>query len=377
VRVAILGTRGVPAAYGGFETLAEELSTRLAARGHDVTVYSRRGAVREELRSFRGVRVVFAPTLRHKYLDTVVHGVTSGLHAAAERYDAVLFCNGANALACRLPRLLGSGTRVLLNVDGLERNRRKWNRLGRAVYALSERLSCVLPDVVVTDALEIRRYYLERYSQPSAFVPYGSDLPEPEDRTVLGRLGLEPGGYVLYVSRFEPENNPDAVVRAYRAVPGERPLVLVGSAPYAEGFIGRLREDAAKDPRVLLPGAIYGEGYRALLANAAAYVHATEVGGTHPALVEAMGFGRPVLVHDTPENREVAGEAALFWDAREPATLSRLLSALLADPARREALGAAARRRATSRYRWDDVTTAYEALLSGHEPHGLGSGPEC
>lgn len=375
MRVAILGTRGVPAAYGGFETLAEELGTRLAARGHDVTVYARRGAVLEETAAWRGMRVVFTPTLRHKYLDTVVHGVTSGLHAAAEGYDAVLVCNGANALSCRLPRLLGTGTRVLLNVDGLERNRRKWNRIGKAVYALSERLSCVLPDVVVTDAEEIRRYYLARYGKESAFVPYGSDLPAPRDLSVLGRLGLEPGSYVLYVSRFEPENNPDAVVRAWRSVPGDARLVLVGSAPYAEGFIAGLRAEAAGDPRVLLPGAIYGEGYRALLANAAAYVHATEVGGTHPALVEAMGYGRPVLVHDTPENREVAGDAALFWDAREPATLARPLTGLLPDPALREALGAAARQRAAARYRWDDVAAAYEALLGGLPPDGLPSGP--
>jgi len=377
VKLALLGTRGIPAAYGGFETLAEELAARLAARGHDVTVYARRGAVREELPSFRGARVVFTPTLRHKYLDTVVHGLTSGLHAAAEGYDAVLVCNGANALACRLPRLLGSGTRVLLNVDGLERNRRKWNRLGKAVYALSERLSCVLPDVVVTDAEEIFRYYRDRYGKESAFVPYGSDLPAPSDLSLLGRLGLEPGGYVFYVSRFEPENNPDAVVRAFRDVPGATPLVLLGSAPYAEGFIASLRGEAAKDPRVLLPGAVYGEGYRALLANAAVYVHATEVGGTHPALVEAMGFGRPVLVHDTPENREVAGEAALYWDARRPATLASLLAALLPDAARREALGAAARTRAEARYRWDDVADAYEALLAGRAPGGLRSGRAC
>ncbi len=377
MKIAILGTRGIPAAYGGFETLAEELGTRLARRGHDVTVYARRGAVREETDLFRGVRVVFAPTVRHKYLETVVHGISSGLHASAEGYDAVLVCNGANALSCRLPRLLGSGTRVVLNVDGLERNRRKWNRAGKAVYALSERLSCVLPDVVVTDAEEIRRYYRARYGLESAFVPYGSDLPEPEDLSVLARLGLEKEGYVLYVSRFEPENNPDAVVRAFRDVRGEVPLVLVGAAPYAEGFIAHLAREAAEDPRVLLPGAVYGDGYRALLANAAAYVHATEVGGTHPALVEAMGFGRPVLVHDTPENREVAGSAALWWDARDPATLTRHLERLLPDTAGRNALGAAARRRAEARYRWDDVTTAYETLLGGGPPLGLPWGTAC
>lgn len=365
MRVAILGTRGIPAAYGGFETLAEELAAGLADRGHDVTVYARPGGVRARVDTHRGARVVHLPTIRHKYLDTVVHGFVSGLHAAAQGFDAVLVCNGANALACRLPRLLGRPTRILLNVDGLERNRRKWNALGRLVYAISERLSCVLPDEVITDARAIERYYAERYGQRSSFIPYGADLPRPAGRDTLDRLGLAPGGYVLYVSRFEPENNPDAVVRGYRGVPGTAPLVLVGSAPYADELIARVNAEAAADPRVKLPGAVYGEGYRQLLANAAAYVHATEVGGTHPALIEAMGFGLPIVVHDTVENREVAGETALYWDAHRPETLTRALAGLLGDEAARGRLGEAARTRARDRYRWEDVTRAYESLMAG------------
>lgn len=365
MRLALLGTRGIPAAYGGFETLAEELSARLSARGHDVTVYARPAGVARQVREHRGARVVFLPTVRHKYLDTVVHTFVSGLHAASRGYDAVLVCNGINALTCRLPRLFGAGTRVVLNVDGLERNRRKWNLVGRLAYALSERLSCVLPDAVVTDARRIQRYYEERYGKASAFIPYGSDLPAPRARATLDRLGLDPGRYVLYVSRFEPENNPDAVLRGFKAVPGPTRLALVGSAPYADGLIARVQAEAALDPRVVLPGAVYGEGYRELLANAAAYVHATEVGGTHPALIEAMGFGRPLLVHDTPENREVAGETALYWDARRPETLTRALQVLLARPALAERLGAAARGRSLRLYRWEDVTDAYEALLRG------------
>jgi glycosyltransferase involved in cell wall biosynthesis len=365
VRIAILGTRGIPAAYGGFETLAEELSARLAARGHDVTVYARPHGVKERAAVHRGVRVVFLPTVRHKYLDTVVHGVLSGLHAAGQGFDAVLFCNGINALACRLPRLLGAGTRVALNVDGLERHRRKWNLLGRLAYAASERLSCVLPDAVVTDAHAIEAYYLSRYKTASTFIPYGSDLAPPGGRAALEALGLTPCGYVVYVSRFEPENNPDAVVRGFRAFTGGLKLVLVGSAPYADDFITRVDAEAARDPRVLLAGALYGEAYRELLANAAAYVHATEVGGTHPALVEAMGFGRPVLVNDTPENREAAGDAAVYWDVRDPASLTRGLTALLSDERERFRRGEAARARAMALYRWDAVTDAYERLLAG------------
>jgi len=365
MRLAVLGTRGVPAAYGGFETLAEELSARLAARGHDVTVYARPHGVAAVVPAHRGARVVHLPTLRTKYLDTVVHSALSGLHAATQGYDAVLVCNGANALLCRLPRLLGTPTKIVLNVDGLERNRRKWNALGKMVYALSERLSCVMPDAVVTDARSIQAYYRETYGKESFYIPYGSDLAPSASLAALERLGLVPGGYVLYVSRFEPENNADAVVRAFRIVPGEMKLVLVGAAPYADAFLAQIRAEAAGDPRILLPGALYGEAYRELLANTALYVHATEVGGTHPALLEAMGFGRPLVVHDTPENRETAGEAALYVDARRVESLAAGLAALLGDPAARERSSRAAFERARSRYLWDAVADAYETLLTG------------
>ena len=365
MKIAILGTRGIPAAYGGFETLAEELSTRLAARGHDVTVYARPASVAAKVPTYRDVRVVHLPTIRHKYFDTVVHGVLSALHASVSGYDAVLVCNAVNALAARFPRLLGAPTRVVLNVDGLERRRRKWNAAGRLVYALSERLSCVLPDATVTDARVIEDYYLRRYGTATIFIPYGADLPRPAGTRALDRLGLTPGGYVLYVSRFEPENNPDAVVRGFSRFGGDLRLALVGSAPYAAGFIETVRAEAARDPRIVVPGPVYGEGYRELMANAAAYVHATEVGGTHPALIEAMGFGRPLLVHDTPENREAAGETAIYWDARHPETLAEGLTALLSDPDGRRRRGEAARARASTLYRWSDVADAYERLLSG------------
>src|SRR6476659_754765 len=148
MRLAILGTRGIPARYGGFETLAEELSARLAARGHDVTVYTRTRYAEPGLASHRGARIRVLPTIPTKYLDTVAHGLISGFDAALERYDAVLVCNAINAASAFLPRL-GSRTRVVLNVDGLERNRRKWSPLGQLAYRFWERLSTIVPDGVV------------------------------------------------------------------------------------------------------------------------------------------------------------------------------------------------------------------------------------
>lgn len=365
MRLAILGTRGIPARYGGFETLAEELSARLAARGHEVTVYTRTRYAAPGIETWRGARVRVLPTVPTKYLDTVVHGALSALDAALERYDAVLVCNAINAAASFLPRLSGK-TRVVLNVDGLERNRRKWSFAGRAAYRVSERLSTILPDVVVSDARVIETYYRERYGLPTVFIPYGGDLPAPSGIAALEALGLRPEGYVLYVSRLEPENNALAVVEAYRKVPGTVPLVIVGDAPYARAYIDRVR--AAADPRVLFPGGIYGEGYRELLARAAVYVQATEVGGTHPALVEALGYGRVVCYHQSPENEEVAAGAALSFDVRRPETLTDLLTRVLDDPADFSVWKERARNRTEERYRWDDVASRYEAVLEGRTP---------
>lgn len=362
MKLAILGTRGIPARYGGFETLAEELSARLAARGHDVTVYTRTRYAEPGVREWRGAKVRVLPTIPTKYLDTVAHGILSGIDSIFESYDAVLVCNAINAASCFLPRL-AKRTRVVLNVDGLERHRRKWSAAGKLAYRISEKLSTIVPDAVVSDAVVIRDYYRQTYGFDSHFIPYGGDLPVPSGRETLERLGLEPERYVLYVSRLEPENNADAVVRAYRDVPGGTPLVVVGDAPYASKYISRLHADA--DPRVRFPGAIYGEGYRQLLSRAAVYVQATEVGGTHPALVEAMGYGRVVCYNASPENEEVAGGAALPFDVRQPATLSRLLQQVLDDPASVSVWKERARTRTKERYRWDDVADRYEALLEG------------
>ncbi len=359
LRIALLGSRGIPANYGGYETLMEEVSTRLAALGHEVTVYCRSHYTSRSMREHRGVRLVVLPTLRTKHLDTPAHTFLSCLHALARRYDAALVVNAANAVFVPLLRL--ARVPAALHVDGIEKRRAKWGPAGRLVYALSERLACVLPRALITDAAVIRDHYKQRYRTDSWLITYGVDPRPPARRQVLERLGLEPRRYFLYVSRFEPENNPHRVVEAYRRTAGDLPLVMVGDAPYAARFIAELRR--AADRRVLFPGAVYGEGYRELQSEALAYVHATEVGGTHPALVEAMGYGNCLLVNDAPENREAVGDCGLYFQAAEPATLTRLFERVLDDREAAAALGRAAAERAERLYSWDAVTRRYEELF--------------
>jgi len=361
VKLAIIGTRGVPANYGGFETFAEELGARLASRGHQVTVYGRRGFIDPKLGDYRGMQLVVLPALRSKHLETVSHTFVAALHAARRGFDVVLMCNAANAPFVRILQL--AGVPVALNVDGLERKRRKWGFAGRSYYRLGEYLAARLPNALITDAEVIHRYYRRAYRADSEMIVYGGDLERPNGSDRLEELGLEPGEYLLYVSRFEPENNPDRVVEAYRRVKGSRPLVMVGGAPYARGLTRRVAELA--DERVLLPGPIYGEGYRQLLFNCRAYVHATEVGGTHPALVEAMGSGRPVLYYDTPENREVAGGVGVRFSFGGESSLDDIIGSVIDDEKRLSEMSRLSKSRVDERYRWSEVADRYEEVLEG------------
>ncbi|HMD70236.1 MAG TPA: DUF1972 domain-containing protein [Bryobacteraceae bacterium] len=356
MRIALLGTRGIPASYGGFETFAEELSTRLAARGHRVTVYCRERPASPE---YRGVRLQYVPTVRHKYLDTLAHTFLSTVHLLFHRADAALYCNGANAVFTLAPRLLGIP--VALNVDGIERLRKKWNRAAKAWYLVSERLATLFPNAIVTDAETIRRYYRERYGKDSLFIPYGAEVGKVATTDVLPALGLEPGRYFLYVSRMEPENHPLEVRQAFEQVDTPLKLALVGDAPYAQEYIRRVRD--TRDARIAMPGAVYGAGYHELGSHCFAYIHATEVGGTHPALIEAMGRGALVLYRNTPENAEVAGDAGIPF---EPAELeAKLQEVARMGEAERAAFGARAMERVRERYSWDAVTDKYEEVLRG------------
>lgn len=358
MRIAILGIRGVPANYGGFETFAEQLGSRLAARGHEVTVYGRDRYIGPGLRAYRGMRIIRLPAPRSKYLETVVHSLLAAIHAIGQRYDVVYVCNSANVPAVIVLRLMGR--RVVLNVDGLEWQRAKWNRIGRAYYRLCAWVAANLPVHLVTDAWVIQDYYARAYGRRTDYFPYGTDLePVPDDGT-LARLGLEAGRYVLYVSRLEPENNAHVVIDAYASVRTDLPLAIVGDAPYANEYIAGLH--STTDPRVRFLGAIYGDGYHVLRSHAAAYVQATEVGGTHPALVEAMGFGNAIIANDVPEHRETLGEAGRYY--RGPEVLARELQAVLDNPDAARGLGRRAHERAAAIYSWDAIADAYETWLT-------------
>jgi glycosyltransferase involved in cell wall biosynthesis len=367
MRIAILGTRGIPANYGGFETFAEEISKRLVKAGHQVTVYGRSSYIRPMLREYEGVRIEVLPNVMHKYLDTPVNTALASLHVLFRKYDVLLYCNSANAACTLLPRM--AGHRIALNVDGLEWQRAKWNAFGKAVYRVSEYLSTCIPNIVVTDAGMVRDYYWKKFRKSSVLIPYGTSLKRVESAEVLRRFGLRRRDYLLYVSRLEPENNAHAVVQAFEKVRTSKKLVIVGDAPFSRAYIRKLKE--TKDRRILFTGYVFGRGYREFQSHAYAYIQATEVGGTHPALVEAMGHGNCILANDVPEHREVLADAGLYFSARNIAGLAERIRQVLDHPDKVEEMRRLAYRRACQHYSWERITSDYEKLFRRMAGQGM------
>jgi glycosyltransferase involved in cell wall biosynthesis len=359
VRIALVGTRGIPAAYSGFETAVERLAERFAARGHEVTVYCRTHMT-DGRRRHAGARLVHLPTVRSKHLDTLAHTLLSTAHLAArERPDVAIYFIAGNAPAVPLARLAGIPS--VLQIDGLDSERAKWSGPARAYLRLAERAAPTAATVAVTDSEAVADAYEARTGRRIPWIPYGAELPDPGAAGWCERLGVEPGRFVLFVGRLVPENNAHLLVEAHRRLAPAWPLVVVGDAPYAEAYIASLRASAGPDVR--FPGYVFGDGYAELVHRCGVMCAPTEVGGTHPVIVEGMAAGAALLVSDHPPNVEVAGDAAAVFPLASGAeALAAALGGLIGDPERRAELGRRAAARARERYSWDACADAYLRL---------------
>lgn len=361
MKIALLGTRGIPASYSGFETCVEQLGQRLVERGHQVTVYCRSHHIKYAEPYYKGMRLVKLPTIANKYLDTMVHSFISSLHALPQRYNVALYFIAGNSPVTWIPRIVG--TKTVLNVDGLDWKREKWPTFAKNYIQFAEYLATKLPTAYITDSQVVQGYYQDRFGSKPPYIPYGSDVNLLPAGETLARFGLKPRHYILFVGRLVPENCAHHLVEAFTGLDTELKCVIVGDAAYAEEYIAGLKASAKNDPRIVFTGYVFGKGYQELGSNAYIFVETSGVGGTHPALVEAMAFGNCVVVHNTPENLETIGEAGLTYDGKQGAeNLRAVLDTLLKNPEQVENYRQAAQQRARTVYSWEKVTDAYERL---------------
>lgn len=353
--VAIIGTRGYPSYYGGFETAVRKLAPFLVDSGWDTRVYGRPGAAREDdpLRD-RRVRAIETKGLETKSLSTLTYGFTSVLHACFNKPDVAIVMNVANGFWLPLLRLRGIPT--IVNVDGIEWERAKWGRLAKTIFKLGARFTAWFGQTLVADSKEISRRWRQDFGRDSEFIPYGGDIP--------GSLAIEPylehRGYVLIVARFVPENSIEEFFAAVPELAQKHTVVIVGSSGYGGRFDDAAKELSGEHTNVHWLGHVSDDTrLLSLWQHCGVYFHGHSVGGTNPALVQAMACGAPTVARDTVYNREVLGDSGHFTapNARDiAAAVSRLMSDNLAQAEAATAVSS----RAREHYTWDLVCSAYE-----------------
>jgi glycosyltransferase involved in cell wall biosynthesis len=356
MKIAFIGTRGVPASYSGFETCVEQVGRRMVERGHDVTVFCRTTHYQDRLRDHLGMRLEYLPAIKQKHLETLSHTALSAFRLPR---DTAVVCMGVgNSSVVRLLEL--SGRRTVFNVDGADWQREKWGPFARWYLKTCEGLAAGGRSIVIADAESVSRYYVGAYQRATEVVPYGADPPADQGTAALDKFELKPGGYLLFVGRLVPENAPHDYLAGARLAGIDAKAVVVGDAPYAGAYKAALRSGAPAT--AVFTGYQFGSAYQQLSSHAGVFVLAATVGGTHPVLVEQMAAARAILARDTDSNREVLGDAGLYWNTSEE--LAELLKTIWPDAAKRRELGKAAQARAAHLYSWETVTTKYLELCA-------------
>lgn len=357
MKIALVGTRGVPAMYGGFETCVEEVGQRLAAMGHEVIVYCRT-AKRDQPgpTHYLGMKLVHHSAPARKSLETLVHSGRAVGHILGHRVDAAILFNAANSPW--LPVLKAARIPVATHVDGLEWQRARWGKLGRKYYRAAESLAVRLSDALIADAEGIQDYYTDEFGIATTLLAYGAPILEDGGSSRIAGLGLDAKAYHLVVARFLPENHVHLIVEGYTNSRARLPLVVVGSHPYAEEYTAKLH--AMGDERVNFIGGVWDQDLLdELYANALVYWHGHSVGGTNPSLLRAMGAGAATNAFDVSFNREVLGGAGeYFATAADIPAMAEDAEANLAAVASR---GSASVARAKD-YDWDDIARGYESM---------------
>ena len=359
MRIAMIGIKAIPARFGGFETAVDHISRGLVGLGHEVVVYNRSGMSSFLAKQYEGVELVTLPTVKSKNLSTIVHAFLSTLHVLMHRVEVVHYFTTGTTIFAPLARAVGMKT--VCSVDGTDWQRGKWSRFAKWYLRLSERLAVLFCDGLISDSEEVKRYYQQQYGAASCCIAYGMRTATTDSTDWLDRFSLESREYVLFVGRLVPENNAHHLIRAFEQTTTNKKLVIVGDDPWERKYVSELK--STRDCRVVFTGAVYGEGYEQLQRHAYLFVLPDEVGGTHPALVEAMGFGNCVLVNDTPSNLEVIVDAGFGYRGADLDRDLRLKLQMLLDCP--EAVATSRRRafeRAMQCYRWEDVVVKHASF---------------
>lgn len=357
LKVAIMGAKGYPYVYGGYDTMIKELGERLVAKGVHVRVYNHRALFPEKPRWVNGIECIYTPAIESKSLTQLTHTFFSMIHACFSDVDVIFVVNSGNGPFGLLARLFGKPTAI--NVDGLEWLRPKWKGLGAKYFYWASKMATKFYDQIINDSEEMRRVYLDLFKKDSVVIAYGANPKESVSSEPLAKWELDCRSYYLIVGRLVPDNNADLIIEGFLKSKSQRKLVVVGDVPFKDEWANRLKE--IQDPRLLFTGYVRDPlELAALYSHCYAYFHGHEYGGTNPAMLKALGYGCAILALNTPFNQEMLQHGKHGWYfEKDASSIRELVEKAEENPEDLEELRKTARSGLTQKYNWDYVTEQY------------------
>ena len=370
LRIAVIGSRGIPSSYSGVERIVEELFEIIAAAGHHVTVYCRPEILDEPTRMYKGMRLVRTPAPGGKYFETLSHSFSSTVHAVTQgdifdggrRFDLISYHTIAPGLFTPIARM--AGIPVVNHVHGLDWQREKWRGLGSAVLRQCERTMVRFATEIIGVNFDIIEYYRANYGIDVKLLPNGVNQVSDEfspDIGVLKQFGLEPGKYAVSIGRIVPEKRVHDTISAFANVPGDCKMVFVGAGKHSGEYVDRVHQQAKVDPRIIFTGQQQGSALETLFRSAKLYVTASELEGLPSSLLECMERKIPVVASDIPPHRQLLGNVAdydWFFPVGNTAELSRRIADGLNDEAKAQRLATGAREFIRENYSWPKLADA-------------------
>lgn len=365
MKIAVIGIRGIPFTYSGFEVFAEELAIGLAKKNHRLTVYCRKNYFKNKINRYKGVRLVYLPAVRSKYFETIIHSFFSSLHACfLGDYDLIYFLGVSNAPFTLIPRFFGIKT--LINIDGLDWKREKWNFIGKFYLKSCEFLASLLPNATVTDSQYIKNYYFKKYHKSIEYFPYGFFKSSSKKNNLFEKFCLIKNKYFIWIGRFVPDNHLQEIIIAFKKIKTNYKLVIIGDDLYKSDYKRYILNLVDNNPKIILTGFISHQECIYFMKNSFAYVETKRSGGTHPSLIDAMGSGCLIISSNHQANKSILISDGFYYNLKNPIqSLKNTLETIIhsTDYDKIKKIKSNLKKRTEAQYSWIKIINSYEKFL--------------
>ena len=358
--ISIIGVKGYPYVYGGYETFIKEISERLSDK-YNITIYCHRSLFSNKPKNVGGINLVYIPSIETKILSQPVHSFFSIIHACFSKTDLILVVNSANGPFGIIPKIFKIPT--VINVDGLEWLRPKWKGLGSIYYRFASKMATLFYDQIINDSNEMRKVYLDLFKRDSKVIAYGANIRKSKSPELIKKWNLKQREYFLVIGRLIPDNNADLIINGFLKCNSKKKLVVVGDVPYRDSYASNLKN--IKNKKIIFTGYVKDQNMLAeLYHNCYVYIHGHEFGGTNPTMIKSMAYGCAILALDTVFNREMLqnGKFGIFFK-KQLLSMSKMIDYCEKENIMMNDLREKSVNGIVEKYNWDYVSGQYSEVF--------------